>query len=61
MPKNEEVRIKRFEKVEDNFSASKLRKNAERFSNERFRKEILDFINYILENPNRLHHLSKQP
>ncbi|GAB6078678.1 glycosyltransferase family 4 protein [Hydrogenobaculum acidophilum] len=36
--------IKRFEKIEDSFYAFKIRKNAERFSKDRFKKEFKEFV-----------------
>lgn len=42
--------VRNFEKQESRFSVSQIRENAERFSKERFKKEIVEFIS-------RLHHL----
>ncbi|WP_457623725.1 glycosyltransferase family 4 protein [Persephonella sp.] len=41
--------VKNFEDVEDKFDFQKIRKNAERFSKERFKKEIKEFIDKKIE------------
>lgn len=42
--------VKIFERIENRFSTEEIRKNAERFSKERFRVEIMSFINKLLHN-----------
>ena len=41
--------IKEFEKIENSFDFSIIRKNAERFSKERFRREFKEFVNEKVE------------
>lgn len=39
--------VKKFEEIEERFSPAEIRKNSERFSTERFREEIISFIQSI--------------
>lgn len=42
--------VKRFEKIESSFSPDEIRKNAEKFSKERFKEEIISFISSVMSN-----------
>ncbi len=40
--------VKKFEKIENSFSIDNMRKNAEKFSRQRFKEEIVSFINSVI-------------
>jgi glycosyltransferase involved in cell wall biosynthesis len=44
--------VQRFEKAPDTFDAQDLRKNAERFGNERFKQEFKEFVDQALMHKN---------
>ncbi len=46
--------IRKFEQIEDSFDAKIIRKNAERFSKDRFKTQFLKFINSISEKEGKL-------